>query len=111
MSFRAEAEAVILRDGSIAQPGQDWTYYWKDHQAHEHMRGDCTLHAGPTSELIEYAFSEFMDTLNGNRDKQVLALTHCNCTCGLYSDVTVGIEGTIGEILGDVLGIRREFRW
>lgn len=113
MSFREDAIAVVLSRGRVTNPDPDWTYSWRDYRADEHFRGEdgCSLHASVDSELVEYLFSEFTDTFTGNRDRQVLAVTHCHCTCGLHEDVTVGVVGTIGELLGDVLGIRQEHRW
>lgn len=116
--FKEAAIAVILNKADLVSNDRDWTYGWRayDHDHTDAIRhSECKWEATEDSEMVEYSFSEFNDTFSPNTDKTVLSLSHAKCTCGKYKDVTIGIEGTVGELLQQILqdkvGIRRESRW
>ena len=107
-SFQEEVTKFLLEKGEVASGG-GWTYGWRDYNwdRREHK---CPWIATGDSEVIEYSFSEFTDTFSDNENKVLLALTHVNCTCGKYTDVTIGVEGGAVELLHSLLEIKTEYR-
>ena len=114
-SFQEAVKAVVLEKGEVCSEAEHWTYGWKDWDREHYLdmrAGKCLRWSATVdSEVIEYSFSEFMDTFNGNEDKTVLALTHVFCDCGKYRDRTIGYEGSTADLLGELLLVRRETKW
>lgn len=118
--FKAAARATVLKGGVPADTEKNWTYGW---QVFDWDHNEKTLASDPTcmwretieTEMIEYTFSEFNGTFTDNTDKTVLALTHVVCSCGKYKDTTIAIEGSVGDLLKqlleDELDIKREHKW
>lgn len=112
MSFKEEVTAYLLAKGQSCGEG-GWVYGWQGHWSpydEGHSVG-CHWVETPESEVVEYAFSEFTDTDHDNQNKTLLALTHVNCQCRKLKDVTIGVEGGAMELLHDLLGIKKEYRY
>lgn len=114
-SFQEAVKSVVLKKGELCDEGEFWTYGWKDWDRDHYLdmrSGKCSgWTAGTESEVVEYSFSEFVDTFNGNEDKTVLALTDVSCGCGQFRNRTIGYEGSTADLLGELLLVRRETKW
>jgi hypothetical protein len=108
VSFNEEVRKFLLEKGE-ATGGGDWTYGWRDYNR-DRREHKCPWVTTEESKVIEYSYSEFTDTFSDNENKVLLALTHVNCTCGKYTDVTIGVEGGAVELLHSLLDIGREYR-
>lgn len=110
--FKEEVTEFLLRKGK-ACGDDDWVYGWQGWHDPSDEGHSVGCHWVPTdeSEVKEISFSTFVDTFSGNEDKVLLALTHVNCQCRKLKDVTIGVEGGAMEILHDLLGIKREYRY
>lgn len=111
-SFKEAAKEYLLSRGQHANEG-GWVYGWQGHFDPRRDEGHSTLcHwvATEESEVVEYSYSEFTDTLHDPDTKVLLALTHVNCQCRKIQDVTIAIEGGAMTLLHDLLGIKKEYR-
>lgn len=112
MSFKEEVAAYLLTKGT-ATCGGDWVYGWQSMYSPRdegHSVG-CHWVATDESEVVEYSFSEFQDTFSPNENKVLLALTHVDCQCRKLKDVTIGVEGGAMDLLHNLLGIKKEYRY
>lgn len=80
------------------------TYGWVDYEAMEHVREDrCSWLVAEGAEVEETTYSEFQNTFSGNREVVGTNVTPASCVCGRYTDVTLRVECTFGEMLKGVL--------
>lgn len=110
--FKDEVKKFLLRKG-YACAEDNWVYSWRGWytpQDDGHSVG-CHWVATDASEVVEYSFSSFVDTFSENENKVLLALTHVNCQCRKLQDLTIGVEGGAMELLHDLLGIKKEYRY
>lgn len=97
-------------------------YGWKYDAAHLHVhprRGapedGCAFVIPEGAELIETTYSEFMDTVAGNKDEIGInayggpadAPTTIQCVCGKYKGLTLRLEGSLGDIIQAVLPLQK----
>lgn len=73
-------------------------YEWKEAEFRNN-HNECLAAASPESRAKEIEWSEFGDTFNGNDDVMYIEVSHVSCSCGLFVDRTIRVEGTIGEFL------------
>lgn len=111
MSFKEEVITYLLAKGTATHE-DDWTYGWHGHYSPRDEGHSVGCYWVPTdaSEVVEYTFSEFVDTFSGSEHKVLLALTHVDCKCRKLKDVTIGIEDGAMAVLHDLLGIKKEWR-
>lgn len=106
---------LVLRKGAIASSNEDWVYGWYGDEDYEHATNRRKKICGgwvetPQSEIIEYTYDEFIDTFAGNHSRNVLAISHVACMCGKYKDVTVGVQGSTGDLLSELLTVKKEYK-
>lgn len=111
-SFKEAAKEFLLQHGQHASDS-GWVWGWRGDIDLRHDEGHsvgCHWVATDESEVVEYSFSQFADTMHGSEPAMVLALTHVNCQCRKVKDVTIAFEGGAMTLLHDLLGIKKESR-
>lgn len=99
------------------------TYGWEADEARDHCRsapegysrperfGGCSWTLPEQVNITEVTYSEFLDTVAGNRDTVGINAEGMgegiSCACGKYENVTLRYEASLGEILSDILGLTR----
>jgi hypothetical protein len=117
--FREAAIAAVLKRGYLVrQDSEGWYWGWQEWD-HDHAQlqrdGGCQwVTSGGASTLKEYAFDEFDHTdADDSLHSTILAVTHVYCTCGLYKNREVAVQGSTGDLLGmllDVGEIKKEYK-
>lgn len=95
------------RDRPWSSGGVGWVvpnptqYQWKEYESYDSPKNhrECIAVTSPESRAKEIEWSEFGDTFNGNDDVMYIEVSHVSCSCGLFVDRTIRVEGTIGEFL------------
>ena len=116
MSFQDEAKALLLKKGQLVHPDTK-SYYWGWHDYENdigafrdrHEPGCKWQQAGPDSKIIEKTFYEFAGTDNDSSQETLLVLTDVSCWCGHVKNARIGVQGTTGELLHEILGIEVEY--
>ena len=108
MSFQEEVKKLLLQKGTLAVDG-GWVWGWQDYKDDIRFGGsheaNCKWIETQESRVTEIYFDEFDGTDHGNAQKTMLALTHVRCVCGIVKDGTIGIEGSTGDLLRQLLDL------
>ena len=107
--LRAAVRRVVLSKGRPASnrpDPEDWRDPWlygTQHRNWEEIaehRKHCEF--SPTGPVQPVQWSEFHDTDQPNYDKHGL-IAVCSCACGKYTDVTWLYQGTLDQVIRDLL--------
>lgn len=114
--LRKNGTFVLLeayQDGWTDEPSDDYdqhrtTYSWADHG---HRMGErwssppiegCAVVSVDLDSMREQSLSQFTDTFHSNEMKAGVEV-RATCACGMYSNKWLRWEGTLGEILPELL--------
>lgn len=111
MTFKDEAKAYLLKSGMLVYDPSE-SYYWGWHNYRDDLGGwvnkhkeDCHWVGSDESRIIEKTFLEFGGTECDSSQTTLLLLTDVHCSCGVVKQGTIGVQGSTGEVLHEILGI------
>jgi hypothetical protein len=109
--FRQAVTDLLLAKGQPVDLETNWFWgFCGDYEMNEHGQ-KCVWLNTQQSEVKEIVFDEFDGTDRQSRQSTALVLTHVKCVCGKYTDISIGRQGSTGELLSELLGaIERTYK-
>lgn len=112
-SFQDAAKQVILQKGQLLKDGDNYYWGWHDYENEiggwrgKHKKG-CHYILNGKGRIIEKTFYEFAGTEADSSKETLLVLTDVDCYCGYIKGRRIGMQGSTGELLHELLGIEYE---
>ena len=113
-SFQDAAKQAILKKGRLIREGDNYYWGWHDYDnditsyQSKHEAGCHFILNGDGGKIIEKTFYEFAGTEADSSKETLLVLSDVDCYCGLIKGRRVGMQGSTGELLHELLGIEYE---
>lgn len=115
MSFKDEAKALLLKKGQLVhEEGKSYYWGWHDYENdiggyYNHHQPGCRWIDSENSRIVEKTYYEFDGTDNDASQETLLVLTDVDCYCGHVTGRRVGVQGTTGSLLQEILGIEVDY--
>lgn len=102
MAFTNAMHEVLCDNNRPVLENED-IFGWVNYDAVNHIRNGCRWVLPAEAKVRSIDVDEFADTLIGNRTLNTVECAGASCTCGAYKNVTLRYEGTIQDLVHDLL--------